>query len=341
VRFDDVRFKYLVLPGLALALASMAVACDFDTNSGSGGGGDTPASATPDPTIRVVEGSALHEARKLAAKEFGVELSDVKLSRLQHAGWDGCLGVYAPDAACTQQLIGGYIAFFQAGDEEARFHIGGNELVGPVDPSMGRIDDGMEVPAEIRTDFNQVLAAYAVHDLMLRKNLKAQDITVKSIVPVTFPDLCLGFMPKGQDMCASAIAEGAIVTLGAGNAEYVYHVSDHGVVATDFEDGEVTMEAPADLVSVQKAMREDLASRMKVAVEEVSVVKFELVTWRDGCLGVEKPDQICTQALVDGFLAVLTDGSGKGYRYHGAGDHFIAATFEQGATLQEPLREED
>lgn len=336
------RFKFLWLPAAVLAFASLAVAaCDFDSNAGSGGGADSPVSATPDPTVRVVSDSILHEARERAATEFGVEVTDVVLSRLQHAGWDGCLGVYKPDTACTEQFIAGYIAFFQAGDREARFHIGGDQLVGPVDPSMGRIDDGMPVPPELGVDFNEVLASYARHDLALRSGTGVDDIVVASIAPVTFPDLCLGFVKAGQDVCAEAIAEGAIMRLVAAGEQFVYHVSDHGVVATDFEHGEVTMEAPVDLVDVQQKMREDLAGRLNVDVDRISLVKFELVTWRDGCLGVHRPDVMCAQALVDGFLAILTDGSGTGYRYHGAAVEFVAASFEQGATIQEPLRGEE
>jgi len=334
-----VGFKFLVTCAAAIALAAMAVAgCDLGGEDGGGVNGDTPVSGTPDPTIRVPADSVLHEARKRAAEKFGVEVQDVVLERLQAAGWDGCLGVYKPDTACTEQFISGYIAFFQAGDREARFHIGGNELVGPVDPSMGRIDDGMPVAAEMRVDFNEVLAAYAKYDLALRKGVDAEDVIVTSIAPVRFPDLCLGFKKVGQDACADAIAEGAIVSLRAGGEDFVYHVSDHGVVATDFEDGEVTMEPPAEMVDVQRKMREDLAGRLKVDLGKVSIVKFEPVTWPDGCLGVHRPGVMCTQALVDGFLAILTDGGGTGYRYHGAGQEFIAATFEQGATIQEPLR---
>lgn len=332
------RFRFVAIP-MATALAMVLLAgCSVRDGGGSG---DTPVSATPDRTIRVPGDSVLHEARKRAAEKFGVEVGEVEFERLRAAGWDGCLGVYKPGVACTEQFISGYIAFFRAGDREARFHVGGDELVGPVEPSMGRIDDGMEVPPEMRVDFNEALAGYAKHDLALRKGIDAKDVVVTSIAPVTFPDLCLGFRKAGEDACADAIAEGAIVALAAGGDEFVYHVSDHGVVATDFEDGDVTMEAPAEMVDVQRKIREDLAGRLKVDVEKVSIVKFELVTWPDGCLGVHRPGVLCTQALVDGFLAVLTDGSGTGYRYHGAGQEFVAASFEQGATLQEPLRGTD
>lgn len=331
-------FRFVAIPVVAVLAAVFLAAC---TVREDGGGGNTPVSATPDPVIRVPGDSVLHEARERAAEEFGIPVGEVTLERLQAAGWDGCLGVYKPGTSCTEQFISGYIAFFRAGDREARFHVGDGRLVGPVEPSMGRIDDGMEVPPEARVDFNEVLAAYARHDLALREEVDAKDVVVTSIAPVTFPDLCLGFKRPGQDACAEAIAKGAIVRLLAEGDEFVYHVSDRGVIATDFEDGEVTMEAPGELVDVQRKMREDLAARLKVPVETVSIVKFEMVTWPDGCLGVHRPGVMCTQALVEGFLAVLTDGSGTGYRYHGAGQEFVAASFEQGATIQEPLRGTD
>lgn len=82
----------------------------------------------------------------------------------------------------------------------------------------------------------------------------------------------------------------------------------------------------------------DLARRLGVPPGQVSVASFRRVTWPDGCLGVYRPDAVCTQALVEGWLAVLRDGSGKEYRYHGGDGHVLAASFEAGARIGEPLR---
>jgi len=55
---------------------------------------------------------------------------------------------------------------------------------------------------------------------------------------------------------------------------------------------------------------------------------------------VQRPGEVCTDALVEGFLALLR-AEGNEYRYHGRGDAFIAASFEDGATIVDPLPPSD
>lgn len=84
-------------------------------------------------------------------------------------------------------------------------------------------------------------------------------------------------------------------------------------------------------------MREDLAARLGVPPTAVSLVSFREVTWASGCIGINRPGQVCSQMLAPGFLAIWRDPGGRTYRYHGSGDAFIAATFEPGATLSDPF----
>jgi hypothetical protein len=70
----------------------------------------------------------------------------------------------------------------------------------------------------------------------------------------------------------------------------------------------------------------DAAERAGVAEEDVTFVSIEFVTWPDGALGCPEPDQMYTQALVDGYRIVLEAG-GERYTYHGevGGDPFYCA----------------
>ena len=69
-------------------------------------------------------------------------------------------------------------------------------------------------------------------------------------------------------------------------------------------------------------VRADLARQIAVAPGDVSVVSVQPMTWPDGCLGLARPGQACTQALVPGWLAVLRGPDGTEYRYRGAGNRF-------------------
>ena len=64
--------------------------------------------------------------------------------------------------------------------------------------------------------------------------------------------------------------------------------------------------------------RADLAGRLDVPVQEVTVVERVEKTWPDGSLGCPQPGMNYTQALVEGSLLVL-EVDGKRYNYHAGG----------------------
>jgi len=71
-------------------------------------------------------------------------------------------------------------------------------------------------------------------------------------------------------------------------------------------------------------IREYLANQAKVPVEQVTLTNWQPVEWRDGCLGVYKPNEMCTDVITPGFTllfhagqadyAVHTDATGQNYR---------------------------
>ena len=52
-------------------------------------------------------------------------------------------------------------------------------------------------------------------------------------------------------------------------------------------------------------------------VTHFSVEESEALVWSDGCLGVEVPGAVCTQAVVPGFRVVIRDGHGGLHTAHG------------------------
>ncbi len=63
--------------------------------------------------------------------------------------------------------------------------------------------------------------------------------------------------------------------------------------------------------------KEDLAERSGVAVDQITVVRNDEVTWRDGSIGCAKKGMNYTMALVPGQLVVL-EADGETYQYHSA-----------------------
>jgi hypothetical protein len=67
---------------------------------------------------------------------------------------------------------------------------------------------------------------------------------------------------------------------------------------------------------------DDLAGRLGIDPDAVTVVDARSVTWPDGSLGCPEPGMMYTQVLVDGTLVVLEAG-GSRYEYHGGDPLFL------------------
>jgi hypothetical protein len=71
-------------------------------------------------------------------------------------------------------------------------------------------------------------------------------------------------------------------------------------------------------------IRAYLASQLKLPVEQIKLLGWQAVTWRDSCLGVHTPKQGCLDVLTPGYYlkfqtgsvnsVVNTDAEGKNYR---------------------------
>jgi hypothetical protein len=61
--------------------------------------------------------------------------------------------------------------------------------------------------------------------------------------------------------------------------------------------------------SVADAVRRDISRRTGIPANQVNIAQSSSQTWPDGCLGLPKPDEFCTEALVTGWQVVATDGS--------------------------------
>ena len=60
---------------------------------------------------------------------------------------------------------------------------------------------------------------------------------------------------------------------------------------------------------VANAVRQDLSRQVKIPPSKLRITKFSQETWPDGCLGLPGADEFCTQALVEGWRIVVSDGS--------------------------------
>lgn len=103
---------------------------------------------------------------------------------------------------------------------------------------------------------------------------------------------------------------------------------------------QVTPNQPLTLAQTAELAREAHAVLIGQPLSEVTILEAREVTWSSGAIGCPKPGLSYTQALVDGFLVVLSTKAGLAY-YHASGGRPASLCpedrrvnpIEQGATI--------
>jgi hypothetical protein len=57
---------------------------------------------------------------------------------------------------------------------------------------------------------------------------------------------------------------------------------------------------------VANAVRQDVSRRAGIAIRNLKIADSRQQTWRNGCLELQKPEELCTQALVPGWRVTVT-----------------------------------
>lgn len=59
---------------------------------------------------------------------------------------------------------------------------------------------------------------------------------------------------------------------------------------------------------IQSAVFQDTAKRTSKTIAALRILEFQPQNWSDGCLGLAKPDELCTQVITPGWRIIVTDG---------------------------------
>ncbi|MEH2012509.1 hypothetical protein [Nostoc sp.] len=66
---------------------------------------------------------------------------------------------------------------------------------------------------------------------------------------------------------------------------------------------------------VANAVLQDLGRRQGILTRQVQIIDYNQQTWRNGCLELPQPDELCTQALVPGWRLVVSNDK-QNWIYH-------------------------
>jgi len=100
----------------------------------------------------------------------------------------------------------------------------------------------------------------------------------------------------GELMSPSALAQGVLTDAAL--------ISSQNVLVGQI--AEATVQIPP---SVATRLRQALSKRTKIPAAKLKIVEATPKTWANGCLGLAKADEICTQALVEGWRVVFSNGN--------------------------------
>ena len=83
---------------------------------------------------------------------------------------------------------------------------------------------------------------------------------------------------------------------------------------------------------VKSAVLNDAVKRTSKTLSALKIIEAKQQEWSDGCLGLAKADEMCTQAITPGWQIVVTDGLRNWtYRTDNTGDAIRLEEFEGNA----------
>jgi hypothetical protein len=108
---------------------------------------------------------------------------------------------------------------------------------------------------------------------------------------------------------ASMVSSSGVLLLATTSAQ-AGSISLAGVVEqtvlADTPGNNVPDQLPLNLAN---RLRQALSKQTKISAAKLKVVEATPKTWTNGCLNLDRSDEICTQALVEGWRVVFSNGS--------------------------------
>jgi len=171
-----------------------------------------------------------------------------------------------------------------------------------------------------------------INALAKESNVAPDKVRVMLVEGVVWPDTSLGCPQPGQAY-AAVMTPGYKVLLGLKEQRYQYHTDMGQRLVLASTNGvptpanQITNPPPQQQVSPQQqtpaliaatACRDNLATRLVLKPDEVTVTGIQAVSFPDASLGLPVPGEAAAQVVTPGFIVTL-NGNNIGYLYTAAG----------------------
>lgn len=241
---------------------------------------------------------AVSAARKALADRLGIALDDVSVVESDAVDWpDSSLGCPQPGYDYLQVITPGYRVILEALGQRYDYR---------TDDESHAVACGVSWPAEA-----QALVDQAVADASQRSGAPSTCVQVLAVEAVDWADGCLSCASE-KEACPDVITPGYRLILQARGRVFEYHTDERRIVFCG--EGEPTG-AAVEAMPLVKLVTEDLAGRLGIPVDEVSVVLVEKVEWPDSSMGCPQPGFMYLQVVTPGYRIVLY-AQGQAYDYH-------------------------
>jgi hypothetical protein len=146
----------------------------------------------------------------------------------------------------------------------------------------------------------------------IRQTIKQQfgvsQISVVSVTEQNWPDGCLG-LPKDQEVCTMAIVTGWRIEVSDKLQTWFYRTDRTGKIIRLENADRSVLPQPVASKLIQQVARATQTSPGKLRITAVRAKTY------DGCLGIYRPNQACTEIAIQGWAAIVTSPD-RTYIYH-------------------------
>jgi hypothetical protein len=157
---------------------------------------------------------------------------------------------------------------------------------------------------------NQVPAPAVIQSIRqaVKKQFGVDQVAVVSATEQKWPDGCLG-LPKADEVCTMAIVTGWRIEVSDKLQTWFYRTDRTGKTIRLENPQRSVLPQPVASKLIQQVARETNTPAEKLRITEVRAKTY------DGCLGIYRPAQMCTEIAIKGWQSILTSPD-RTYVYH-------------------------
>ncbi|NJL10966.1 MAG: hypothetical protein HC908_14500, partial [Calothrix sp. SM1_7_51] len=198
---------------------------------------------------------------------------------------------------CTQALVTGWIVTASDGNRNWIYHSNSNGSTLLLANSNNISNQSVNLPRNVRA---AVLRA-ASQQLKIR----VTSVNIASAEKRTFKNGCLD-LGEANEICSTALINGWRVVVNVENQVLVYHTNENGsVLKLNEKESQTTSSDKQFPVKTRNAILRAASRQLKEPLSIGNIMLVEKRTFSNGCLDLAKRNEVCTNALVEGWRVAI------------------------------------